>query len=261
MSQNSIFTSLARALRDLSLAEEYTISLDDDFDSEDEHWSDQELSRLLGDQDISRLLRIRRSPIPCKFFLMGRCNRLTCRFSHHSPNSQSSTHSPSSPASRVHETVTTCRFFQNGFCRNGDSCSFSHVTRDTLKESENTSSVVPNEKKDCHDCAICFENVTEKGQKFGLLTGCDHVFCLNCIRKWRQNYDMETSVIRTCPICRKPSHYVIPSDQYVEGNAKIAIETSYKNKMRSIPCKYYDYGKGACPFGDFCFYSHRTNET
>ena len=27
--------------------------------------------------------------------------------------------------------------------------------------------------------------------------------------------------------------------------------------MSVIPCKYYDYGRGECPFGTSCFYDHQ----
>jgi E3 ubiquitin-protein ligase makorin len=30
----------------------------------------------------------------------------------------------------------------------------------------------------------------------------------------------------------------------------------YKKKLQTIPCKYFDYGRGACPFGNSCFYAH-----
>ena len=43
------------------------------------------------------------------------------------------------------------------------------------------------------ECGICLEPVLGKAtpgeRKFGLLTGCDHPFCLRCIREWRQKTD------------------------------------------------------------------------
>jgi E3 ubiquitin-protein ligase makorin len=39
-------------------------------------------------------------------------------------------------------------------------------------------------------CSICFDTILEKTsqseQRFGILPMCNHVFCLACIRKWRQ---------------------------------------------------------------------------
>lgn len=41
------------------------------------------------------------------------------------------------------------------------------------------------------ECCVCLEPVMSKAnpkdRKFGLLSGCDHVFCLSCIRNWRSN--------------------------------------------------------------------------
>ena len=43
------------------------------------------------------------------------------------------------------------------------------------------------------ECGICLEAVLGKAdpgdRKFGLLTACDHPFCLRCIRSWRQKTD------------------------------------------------------------------------
>ena len=40
------------------------------------------------------------------------------------------------------------------------------------------------------ECAVCLEVVLSKprlaDRRFGLLNACDHCFCLNCIRGWRQ---------------------------------------------------------------------------
>jgi E3 ubiquitin-protein ligase makorin len=34
------------------------------------------------------------------------------------------------------------------------------------------------------------------------------------------------------------------------------IIDDYKKKLHTIPCKYFDYGRGECPFGSSCFYAH-----
>jgi len=39
------------------------------------------------------------------------------------------------------------------------------------------------------ECVICLEKVLKNGKQFGILDGCDHTFCLNCIRNWRSTYD------------------------------------------------------------------------
>mmetsp|Transcript_34084 Transcript_34084/g.87914 ORF Transcript_34084/g.87914 Transcript_34084/m.87914 type:complete len:265 (+) Transcript_34084:63-857(+) len=63
-------------------------------------------------------------------------------------------------------------------------------------------------------CGICLELVKNSGQPYGLLNGCDHVFCLVCIRNWRESAKMEEEKLeaaRSCPLCRNHSDFVVPS--------------------------------------------------
>ena len=48
-------------------------------------------------------------------------------------------------------------------------------------------------------CGICMEIVWEKDktdQCFGVLENCNHVFCLACIRKWRQSKTCENKIVK-----------------------------------------------------------------
>jgi len=49
-------------------------------------------------------------------------------------------------------------------------------------------------------CGICMEVVWDKqpssAQRFGILSHCTHVYCLDCIRKWRSAKQFENIVIR-----------------------------------------------------------------
>ena len=45
----------------------------------------------------------------------------------------------------------------------------------------------------------------------GLLSGCDHTFCLDCIRVWRARLDLPRETVRACPMCREESFLVVPS--------------------------------------------------
>ena len=48
-------------------------------------------------------------------------------------------------------------------------------------------------------CGICMEIVWEKDktdQCFGVLENCNHVFCLACIRKWRQSKTYENKIVK-----------------------------------------------------------------
>lgn len=109
-------------------------------------------------------------------------------------------------------------------------------------------------------CEICFDNIVRSGRKFGLLQGCDHAFCLPCIRSWRGSTGQTKENLRACPMCRQDSHFVIPSDRMVTDPArKAAVIEKYTSRLRQIECKWFARGKGTCPFGSSCFYAH-TNE-
>ncbi|KAF3437298.1 hypothetical protein FNV43_RR20051 [Rhamnella rubrinervis] len=115
------------------------------------------------------------------------------------------------------------------------------------------------------ECSVCLERVLSKPtaaeRKFGLLSECDHPFCISCIRNWRSSSPTSgmdvNSALRACPICRKLSYFVIPSViWYTSKEEKQEIVDSYKAKLRSIDCKHFDFGNGNCPFGTSCFYKH-----
>ncbi|KAL6565693.1 hypothetical protein OROHE_004748 [Orobanche hederae] len=115
------------------------------------------------------------------------------------------------------------------------------------------------------ECSVCLESVLSKTtaaeRKFGILSECDHPFCISCIRNWRSSSPASgmdaSSALRSCPICRKLSYFVIPSViWYSSKEEKQAIVDSYKGKLRSIDCKHFDFGNGTCPFGTSCFYKH-----
>ncbi|XAR63431.1 hypothetical protein NMG60_11023364 [Bertholletia excelsa] len=115
------------------------------------------------------------------------------------------------------------------------------------------------------ECSVCLERVLSKPtaaeRKFGLLSECDHPFCVSCIRNWRSSSPASgmdvNSTLRACPICRKVSYFVIPSViWYSTKEEKEEIIDSYKAKLRSIDCKHFDFGNGSCPFGTSCFYKH-----
>jgi hypothetical protein len=110
------------------------------------------------------------------------------------------------------------------------------------------------------ECAICLECVLEKqrlgDRRFGLLSGCDHAFCLQCIRDWRDGGvareapEAQTSSAleqaRRCPICREQSHFITPSQYWPKDAAeKAATIAVYQGKMKKIPCRNFDYGDGS----------------
>ncbi|KAK3132291.1 hypothetical protein QOZ80_6AG0519080 [Eleusine coracana subsp. coracana] len=132
-------------------------------------------------------------------------------------------------------------------------CEKNHKRLETLKRSQEI------------ECSVCLDRVLSKPtaaeRKFGLLSECDHPFCIACIRNWRNNSPASgmdvNSALRACPICRKLSYFVIPSVLwFFSKEEKQEIVDSYKSKLKSIDCKYFDFGTGSCPFGTSCFYRH-----
>lgn len=118
------------------------------------------------------------------------------------------------------------------------------------------------------ECCVCLEVVLQKPQaaqrRFGLLSGCNHAFCVACIRDWRAGGVADVASAkaldhaRTCPVCRSPSHYVIPSSTWPADEAqKAAVMDAYKARLAAIPCRHFDDGRGSCPFGSSCWYAHR----
>ncbi|KAJ6621336.1 hypothetical protein B0H10DRAFT_2018028 [Mycena sp. CBHHK59/15] len=167
-----------------------------------------------------------------------------CKFLH-----GDATHTP-------YDESKTCRFYAAGFCKRGAQCWFSHVKG---KEKE-----VIDDEDDL--CSICFE----KPITYGLLTGCSHVFCIACIKQWRDPGSKSIDVVESgntkrCPMCREPAKFIIPSSKfYRQGQeAKDAAMARYMDSMKRVPCKYFQKSLSSippspfCPFGRDCFYQHQ----
>lgn len=151
------------------------------------------------------------------------------------------------------EQFQVCEFLKKGGCRFGDKCKFYHP-KDMAKKSVNGSDMILDD-----ECCICLDKVIASGKQFGVLDGCDHTFCLDCIRGWRSTYDKRASKhhYRTCPICRRNSYVVVPSSKMIKnGPEKTDLIEEYKEVLKSIPCKHFNSGKGICPFMNSCFYAH-----
>lgn len=172
-----------------------------------------------------------------------------------------------------------CKFHTDGDCRYGERCRYTHGIaceicgknalhphdeelsahhrRVCASDQERRRRV---EESASVECGVCFESPVAIGRKFGLLQYCDHAFCLECIREWRGTDSAGTfgrEAIRMCPLCRTESYLVIPSDTYENSmEAKEALMESYKKRLSNIPCRYYDFGAGECPFLGSCLYAH-----
>uniref|UniRef100_A0A8C9F8P0 E3 ubiquitin-protein ligase makorin-2 n=1 Tax=Pavo cristatus TaxID=9049 RepID=A0A8C9F8P0_PAVCR len=102
-------------------------------------------------------------------------------------------------------------------------------------------------------CSICMEVVYEKPsaseRRFGILSNCNHTYCLSCIRQWRCAKQFENPIINANVDCRVLS-YLVPvlhSQELVCTNINMHVKK---------PCKYFEQGKGTCPFGGKCLYLH-----
>jgi hypothetical protein len=115
---------------------------------------------------------------------------------------------------------------------------------------------------------------TVRRKKFGLLTGCNHVFCVECLRQWRkeqkkavselsafmagsQTHETSSSErVRACPTCRQVSDFIVPSDRFCVGAVKAQVVAAYKARLSVLKCKRFNGKMGSCPFGRDCFYAH-----
>jgi E3 ubiquitin-protein ligase makorin len=108
-------------------------------------------------------------------------------------------------------------------------------------------------------CGLCNAPVLQGvDPRFGVLN-CNHAFCLGCIRNWRStHFDANNETPRSCPDCKEVTYFIVPSSTWIDDQVeKFKVIEQYKKRMSFIPCKYYDYGGGDCPFGTSCFYEHR----
>lgn len=187
---------------------------------------------------------------------------------------------PSSQVGVGGTVARLCRFFQNGHCRNGDACRFSHHTPNNLTREEALKTIpCPyfasgtcrfgescalqhqeiRKNDDCDAiCGICLDNVQDAKRNFGLLSCCSHPFCFSCVMEWRTEGSREVASRRVCPTCRKASDYVVPSQFMPTNDAeKEQIILNYKAHCATIPCKRFEVGiLGSCSFGSDCFYAH-----
>ncbi|KAK6482831.1 putative E3 ubiquitin-protein ligase makorin-1 isoform X1 [Huso huso] len=177
-----------------------------------------------------------------------------------------------------------CPYAALGECRYGLNCAYLHGDvcdmcglqvlhpSDTTQRSQHIKACIEAHEKDMELsfaiqrskdmlCGICMEVVYEKAnpceRRFGILSNCSHCYCLKCIRKWRSAKHFESKIIKSCPECRITSNFVIPSEYWVEDKEeKQKLIQKYKDAMSSKPCRYFDAGRGTCPFGGNCFYKH-----
>ncbi|KAJ8245593.1 hypothetical protein GJAV_G00272410 [Gymnothorax javanicus] len=177
-----------------------------------------------------------------------------------------------------------CPYAALGECRYGLNCAYLHGDvcdmcglqvlhpSDSAQRSQHIKACIEAHEKDMEIsfaiqrskdmmCGVCMEVVFEKAnpgeRRFGILSNCSHCYCLKCIRKWRSAKQFESKIIKSCPECRITSNFVIPSEYWVEEKEeKQKLIQKYKDGMGTKACRYFDEGRGTCPFGANCFYKH-----
>ena len=88
-----------------------------------------------------------------------------------------------------------CEFFLTSTCKNGSKCSNYHPSTSTSTST---------------DCSLCNVKVKNSLRKFGLLSGCQCVFCYPCIRQWRSRGNVLSEIANSCPICGTISNDLLP---------------------------------------------------
>lgn len=166
----------------------------------------------------------------------------------------------------VNDTTSLCPFLmKSGLCR-FDNCDYAHgelcelcgkycldpLDREQRKK-HNSECIATHEKEmelafsiqrsKEKTCGICFDIVWEKDgreQRFGILPNCNHCFCLECIRTWRQAKQFDNKIIRACPECRTCSDFVCPSSFWVDiPEEKDKLISKYKSALSEKDCKYF----------------------
>ncbi|XP_075809490.1 E3 ubiquitin-protein ligase makorin-1 isoform X4 [Microtus pennsylvanicus] len=129
--------------------------------------------------------------------------------------------------------VGECRYGENCVYLHGDSCDMCGLQvlhpMDAAQRSQHIKSCIEAHEKDMElsfavqrskdmVCGICMEVVYEKAnpseRRFGILSNCNHTYCLKCIRKWRSAKQFESKIIKSCPECRITSNFVIPTTRH-----------------------------------------------
>jgi hypothetical protein len=173
--------------------------------------------------------------------------------------------------SRTVQYATRCRLFAAGKCTFGARCHFRHdIGGAGSGDNSNGVSSGGDEEAVDQECGICMEMIAAKGERFGLLLGCVHAFCLTCIREWRAAAQQQrangddaarqlasTEAVRSCPVCRVFSPYVIPSVYFVaDGERKLQLQDEFLLNTKRTRCRYWNGKPGSCQFGSSCFYQH-----
>ncbi|KAJ8094337.1 hypothetical protein PM082_010771 [Marasmius tenuissimus] len=189
----------------------------------------------------------------------------TCKFLHGDPEVDQGNDARLTP----YDQSKTCRYFAKGFCKRADKCWFIHSLPSPSQAAGSRETQEDDSDPIDELCSICYE----EPKLYGLLAGCNHVFCITCIRQWRDPAQKSSDVVdsgvhKQCPMCRAPSSFITPSSLFFKNEDPRKAETisQYKQSMGRVSCKYFiqsrakDKTKPFCPFGKDCFYQHLNDD-
>uniref|UniRef100_A0A2K6MLY5 RING-type E3 ubiquitin transferase n=1 Tax=Rhinopithecus bieti TaxID=61621 RepID=A0A2K6MLY5_RHIBE len=163
--------------------------------------------------------------------------------------------------------VGQCRYGENCVFLHGDLCDMCRLQAlhpmDAAQRSQHIQSCIEAHEKNMEFsfavqrskdrvCGICMEVVYEKvnpnEHRLGILSNCNHTFCLKRIRKWRSAKEFESRIVKSCPQCQIISNFVILSEYWVEEKEeKQKLIQKYKKAMSAKACRYFDEGCGKEP--------------
>ncbi|KAH8104134.1 hypothetical protein BXZ70DRAFT_968741 [Cristinia sonorae] len=168
-----------------------------------------------------------------------------------------------------YDKAKTCKFFTAGYCKRGADCWFAHVVPPAASATSQSGCNLkaPAEMDDEENmCSICLE----KPVTYGLLPACSHIYCIQCIRDWRDRNGKSIEMVVTgntkkCPLCRSLSPFVVPSSHfYPDGHpGKETMIEKYKASMARVACRHFQNSPPSdrfCPFGKDCFYQHLNSD-
>ncbi|GMH90814.1 hypothetical protein TrST_g3880 [Triparma strigata] len=155
------------------------------------------------------------------------------------------------PSSCLPSSGPPCRFFLKGACRAGATCRFSHIAPPPPTTTTTTTTTI-------HTCSICCEDIVNT---FGVLQNCFHTFHYKCLKNWRQEGESSKQSLRSCPLCRAPSHFIVPSTCAItDDSTKKLLISAFKLNCSKKLCATFSQ-TGSCPFGASCFYKHIDPQT
>ncbi|KAL0490917.1 zinc finger CCCH domain-containing protein [Acrasis kona] len=224
--------------------------------------------------------------VSCKFYQNGSCKAgHKCRFAHEplSPQPHTSikyTQTSSSLSPQVHTPIRSnsyssspsfgvnpitgskyCKFYINGFCRNGEACGYAHEQQPVDQLSSSMEKIQLYHQQNLYQQHLQ-QQITNNSfilQNHMLLQQDISPSSSPPLSDSSQSSQEAENLPKVCPFFLKGSclygdrcrnSHVKPA---INGKKKLINEESLE-KFSKIPCKYFR--QGHCPFGDACYYLH-----